>query len=184
MLLLTLRGTPTIYMGEELGMVDTAIPPSAVRDPAELREPGKGLGRDPERTPFPWTDGPCRGFTTGTPWLPVGDDAPLSRQQDDAHSSVQLYRRLTALRRANPALSEGTVAHVRADGAVLSYERLLDGEHFRVVLNLSNGRAQGEGTGDIVASTSEGREGESCRGLWDLGPNEGIVIRTVVFGRA
>ena len=57
MLLLTLRGTPTLYMGDELGMIDTPIPAEAVRDPAELREPGKGQGRDPERTPFPWTDG-------------------------------------------------------------------------------------------------------------------------------
>ena len=53
MLLLTLRGTPTIYMGEELGMVDTPIPPDAVQDPAELRQPGHRQGRDPERTPFP-----------------------------------------------------------------------------------------------------------------------------------
>src|SRR5206468_11368472 len=78
LLLLTLRGTPTIYMGEELGMTDTPIPPEAVRDSAELREPGKGLGRDPERTPFPWTSGPGAGFTTGTPWLPIGRDTLLS----------------------------------------------------------------------------------------------------------
>ena len=54
MLLLTLRGTPTLYYGDELGLSDVAIPPDQVQDPRELREPGLGLGRDPVRTPMPW----------------------------------------------------------------------------------------------------------------------------------
>src|ERR1700758_4374765 len=55
MLLLTLRGTPTIYQGEEIGMLDVAIPSDQVQDPFELNVPGFGLGRDPARTPMPWT---------------------------------------------------------------------------------------------------------------------------------
>jgi alpha-glucosidase len=54
MLLLTLRGTPTLYYGDELGLSDVQIPPAQVQDPRELREPGLGLGRDPVRTPMPW----------------------------------------------------------------------------------------------------------------------------------
>ena len=61
-LLLTLRGTPTLYQGDELGMTDVPIPPDAVRDPWELQVPGLGLGRDPVRTPIPWDDGPNGGF--------------------------------------------------------------------------------------------------------------------------
>ena len=94
LLLLTLRGTPTIYMGDELGMVDTTIPPAQVRDPAELREPGKGLGRDGERTPFLWDTGPGAGFTTGTPWLPPGKDTPLSLQREDPGVHGQPVSRL------------------------------------------------------------------------------------------
>ena len=63
MLLLTLRGTPTIYQGEEIGMQDVAIPPDQVQDPFELNVPGFGLGRDPVRTPMPWTSEPHGGFT-------------------------------------------------------------------------------------------------------------------------
>ncbi|HYZ23011.1 MAG TPA: alpha-amylase family glycosyl hydrolase, partial [Rhodopila sp.] len=99
LLLLTLRGTPTIYMGDELGMVDTLIPEAEIQDPAEKREPGKGRGRDPQRTPFPWELGPGAGFTTGRPWLRIGLDTPLSAQRDDPGSMVSLYRALLALRR-------------------------------------------------------------------------------------
>ena len=67
MLLLTLRGTPTIYQGEEIGMLDVPIPPDLVQDPFERNVPGFGLGRDPVRTPMPWTPGPNGGFTEGGP---------------------------------------------------------------------------------------------------------------------
>src|SRR5581483_6230213 len=75
MLLLTLRGTPTIYQGEEIGMQDVAIPADRVQDPFELNVPGFGLGRDPVRTPMPWSAGLHAGFTLGTPWLPLNSDA-------------------------------------------------------------------------------------------------------------
>ena len=71
MLLLTLRGTPTIYQGEEIGMEDVPIPTQAVHDPWEKNVPGLGLGRDPERTPMQWDDSEKAGFTSGEPWLPL-----------------------------------------------------------------------------------------------------------------
>jgi alpha-glucosidase len=177
MLLLTLRGTPTIYMGDELGMLDTPIGQDEVRDPAELREPGSGRGRDPVRTPFPWTDGPGRGFTSGTPWLPNGLDAPLDSQRNDAGSFVELYRRLIALRRDSPALSAGTIEAVQAEGPVLSYERMHHGMRLRIVLNLAGAPAHGRGSGKVLASTRGDREGDSLRGGWDLRPDEGLVLR-------
>jgi alpha-glucosidase len=78
LLLLTLRGTPTIYMGDELGMLNTFIPEAEIQDPVEKREPKKGLGRDPQRTPFLWQAGPGAGFTSGKPWLPLGNDTPMT----------------------------------------------------------------------------------------------------------
>ena len=74
MLLLTLRGTPTVYYGDELGLADVRIPADRVKDPRELREPGIGLGRDPVRTPMAWDSSPHGGFSSGEPWLPLHAD--------------------------------------------------------------------------------------------------------------
>ena len=98
MLLLTLRGTPTIYQGEEIGMVDTPIPPRLIQDPLERNVPGFGLGRDPVRTPMAWSSEPNGGFTQGRPWLPLHADAHLvnvSIQANDPRSMLSLYRALT-----------------------------------------------------------------------------------------
>src|SRR5215212_11925476 len=107
MLLLTLRGTPTMYQGEELGMTDVPIPPERVQDPWERNVPGLGLGRDPERTPMPWDERAQGGFTTGEPWLPLGADVEtvnVAAQATDPRSILSLTRALLALRRAEPAL--------------------------------------------------------------------------------
>ena len=74
MLLLTLRGTPTLYYGDEIGMRDVPIPPERVQDPLEKSVPGIGLGRDPERTPMQWSAAPQAGFSTAEPWLPLAED--------------------------------------------------------------------------------------------------------------
>jgi len=74
MLLLTLRGTPTMYYGDEIGMRDVPIAPDQVQDPFEKNVPGLGLGRDPVRTPMQWSDVESAGFTSGTSWLPLADD--------------------------------------------------------------------------------------------------------------
>src|ERR671932_343004 len=71
MLLLTLRGTPTMYYGDEIGLGRVEIPPERVQDPWEKNEPGLGFGRDPARTPMQWERGPNAGFTAGEPWLPL-----------------------------------------------------------------------------------------------------------------
>ena len=97
MLLLTLRGTPTLYYGDELGMHDVVIPPELVQDPWEKNVPGLGLGRDPERTPMLWDSSLNAGFSAGTPWLPVAPDyqtANVQAQRDDPASMLTLYHRL------------------------------------------------------------------------------------------
>jgi alpha-glucosidase len=101
MLLLTLRGTPTLYYGDELGLSDVVIGPCQVRDPRELREPGLALGRDPVRTPMPWDESENAGFTTVKPWLPLNIDWParnVARMTEDFQSIFTLYRRLLALK--------------------------------------------------------------------------------------
>jgi alpha-glucosidase len=145
MLLLTLRGTPTLYYGDELGLSDVAIPPAQVQDPRGLREPGFALGRDPVRTPMPWDGSENAGFTTVKPWLPLHDDWPVrnvARMAQQPHSILALYRRLLAIRRAHPALAIGDFALLDAEGDVLAYERRRGAERLIVALNLG-GHSQG-----------------------------------------
>src|SRR5882724_6486335 len=138
-LLLTLRGTPTLYYGDELGLSDVAIEPSKVRDPRELREPGLGLGRDPMRTPMPWDASENAGFTTAKPWLPLNADWPtrnVARMTEESHSILTLYRRLLALRRDCRALSIGDFGLLNGEDTILAYERRHDSERLIVALNL------------------------------------------------
>jgi glycosidase len=139
MLLLTLRGTPTLYYGDELGLSDGAILPPEVQDPRELREPGLGLGRDPVRTPMPWDESEHAGFTTATPWLPLNADWPtrnVAQMKADPHSLLVLYRGLLAVRRAHQALSIGRFALLNAADRVLVYERHHCADRLIVALNL------------------------------------------------
>jgi alpha-glucosidase len=139
MLLLTLRGAPTLYYGDELGLSDVAIPPAWVQDPRELREPGLGLGRDPARTPMPWDGSENAGFTTASPWLPLNADWPtrnVARMGEDPQSILTLYRRLLTVRRAHLALSIGDFALLDAEGDILAYERRCGAQRLIVALNL------------------------------------------------
>ncbi len=139
MLLLTLRGTPTLYYGDELGLSDVAIPPAEVQDPRELREPGLALGRDPVRTPMPWDGSGNAGFTTARPWLPLHADWPIrnvARMAEEPHSILTLHRRLLAVRRAHPALAIGDFRLLDSEGDVLAYERRHCAGRLIVALNL------------------------------------------------
>ncbi len=147
MLLLTLRGTPTLYYGDELGMEDVPIAPDQVQDPAEKNEPGKGRGRDPERSPMLWVDAPNAGFTTpgATPWLPLEESwrrINAKAQSGEERSILTLYRRLLAVRRAEPALHLGPITEVAHEGSVLRFCRSapasLGGKRFQILLNLGN----------------------------------------------
>ncbi len=114
LLLLTLRGTPTIYYGEEIGMVDVPVAAADSRDPVERREPGRG--RDPERSPMQWDASPNAGFTApdATPWLPLAPDADrvnVAGQAEDPDSILTLTRRLIA---ASPRASRPAPRRLRA----------------------------------------------------------------------
>jgi alpha-glucosidase len=181
MLLLTLRGTPTIYYGEEIGMTNVLVPPDEVQDPAEKNEPGLGLGRDPERSPMAWDSSPQGGFTSGRPWLLLGDDyrrnnvATLSQERS---SILNLYRELIRLRRNHEALISGPITNVIANGPVLRYERKCERQHLAIVLNTGHDprNAQVDGR-SILMSTFLDREGPLASSIITLRPAEGLVIR-------
>lgn len=184
-LLLTLRGTPTLYYGDEIGMEQVPIAPDDVHDPWEKNEPGLGLGRDPARTPMQWDGSANAGFTNGRPWLPVDNREPgrsIEAQRTDPRSLLNFYRRLIALRHDAPALSTGGYREVEAEGDVLAYERTDGAETFLVALNLGGdqetlGRPHGAQRGTVELSTSGLRDGETIGDTIVLSPNEGLVIR-------
>jgi alpha-glucosidase len=138
MLLLSLRGTPTLYYGDEIGMRQVPIPPDRVRDPFEKNVPGLGLGRDGCRTPMQWDASPPAGFSSVQPWLPLAEDAAtcnVATQRSDFASLYNLYRRLIAFRRKSPALTGGSYRPLVAADDVLAYIREADGEQVLVALN-------------------------------------------------
>ena len=141
MLLLTLRGTPTVYYGDEVGLEQVQIPSEEVQDPWEKNEPGLGLGRDPCRTPMPWDATANAGFTTGKPWLPLNEDwrtRNVAVEAADPDSMLSLHRRLMALRRERAALCLGDYGPVSAEDGVLVYERRVGDERLVVALNLTH----------------------------------------------
>src|ERR1700744_4775128 len=140
MLLLTLPGTLTLYYGEEIGMTNVPIAPEQVQDPAEKNEPGIGQGRDPERTPMCWDRSPLAGFTTGVPWLPLGEDhsqVNVAVEQEDSTSILKLYGKLNALRKTYSTLVSGKLHDIRVEQNILRY-RISGDEEFEVVLNMAH----------------------------------------------
>jgi alpha-glucosidase len=186
MLLLTLRGTPTMYYGDELGMEDVPIAADQVKDPAEKNEPGKGRGRDPERAPMLWVNAPNAGFTApdARPWLPIEADwrtKNAAAQRSDPKSMLTLNRRLLALRRRHDTLHAGAIADVAAEGDVLRYRRvqLPDGEStdFQVLLNLGSEIATTRcAPGTVVLTTMLDGAGARIEGEVTLEAGEGLLI--------
>jgi alpha-glucosidase len=185
MLLLTLRGTPTLYYGEEIGMRQVAIAPGQVRDPFEKNVPGFGIGRDGCRTPMQWDGGAHAGFSTAEPWLPLADDFAVRNvacERADPASLYNLYRRLIDLRRARAALTEGAYRPVEAAGDVLAYERVLERQRLLVVLNFGPEPAvfqlpAGQTAGIVLIATDSALDGQKVAQWVTLPPHGGAVIK-------
>ena len=175
MLLLTLRGTPTLYYGDEIGMRQVVIPPERVRDPAAAHVPG----RDGARTPMPWDASCFAGFSTAEPWLPVGDAAiNVATERADAASLYNFYRRLVALRRKSAALNAGDYRQIALGDETFAYLRETGGEHVLVALNFAARPAAlvVPGRGTVLATTESEGAGTAVNGTVALPAKGGAVI--------
>ena len=183
MLLMTLKGTPFIYNGDELGMHNVTVPRRRMRDSRAKTMGHRSYSRDGARTPMRWDSGKGSGFTTSDqPWLPLGEHTnPLdvAQQRTDRNSLLNLYRDLIAFRRNNPALIGGDFIPLATCGDVLAYERSAAGQRFRIALNMA-GRQQRfpfDGQWTVSISTVRDRSGERLSGTMTLRPHEGVVAR-------
>jgi alpha-glucosidase len=184
MLLLTLRGTPTLYNGEEIGMEQVAIPPDRARDPCALYFPGAHAPRDGCRTPMQWDAGAHAGFSAAEPWLPLAENFAVNNvaaQRADDTSIYRLHQRLLRLRRSRKALQLGNYRPIDATGELLLFVRELGRERLLVALNLGGQPAEaalagGRLAGRVLLSTFGDRDGEAVAGSLNLRGNEGIVV--------
>ena len=186
MLLLTLRGTPTIYYGDEIGMLQVPIPPARIRDPLERNIPGLGFGRDGARTPMQWDSTPNAGFSPVDPWLPLAEDfrsENVENARRDATSMYNLHRRLIAVRRAQPALAVGSYLPIVAEGDLNLYTREYSEDRILIALNLGadpvSVRLPQPVQGRVLVSCFADRDGEGIVGEIELRPHEGLVIAVV-----
>ena len=175
-LLLTLRGTPVLYYGDELLMENVPVPREMARDPIGLRAWADARGRDGERTPMPWQPGEGHGFTRPgvVPWLPFGahDGRTVAEQRDDPDSALRLTRDLIALRRERADLHAGTYATLPAPAGAWAFRR---GERTAVALNLSSRPVELDLRGRVLLGTRRVRDGEPVDGL-ELAPAETVVV--------
>lgn len=194
-LLLTLRGTPFLYEGEEIGMTNFDFPDmEKVRDVESINiwNMGKRLhlpyglrwrmiktkSRDNARTPMQWDDSINGGFSAVTPWLSVNGNYPrinVKRQEDDPGSVLSYYRKLIAFRNGSRVLQEGDFTELYRKNGVYAYRRACDGEALTVVISLAEGERKNPASGEVVCS-NYGRETAPAR----LAPYEALILREVV----
>ena len=178
MMLLTLRGTPFLYYGDEICMGNTPIERGQVLDPVGKRFWPEDKGRDAGRTPMPWSARDGAGFTEPgvTPWLPLGDvDAcNVEDQRDDPGSALHLTRDLIMLRKDTEDLASGDYRSLDSPHGVWAYGR---GSEIVVVLNFSDERVDYKTAGTVLVATTRAGEGAETGGNLTLEPWCGAVIR-------
>ena len=182
MLCVTLRGTPFIFQGQELGLADAEIPPEEVLDVD---------GRDPERAPIPWLRpsrfGAGAGFSTGAPWLPIvagAEQLCVEAQQADPDSTLHFTRRLLALRATRPALQGGSQRALDTGPELFCYLRELGDERLLVALNFGSRRVPVTPRDHLAkrGTLELSTHGERVGGTLELRtlvlePDEGVIVR-------
>ncbi|MET1002561.1 MAG: alpha-amylase family glycosyl hydrolase [Acidimicrobiia bacterium] len=176
-IVLTLRGTPFLYYGDEIGMHDADVPRERILDPVG-RIHGSRIGRDPERTPMHWSPAPGAGFAPAgvEPWLPYGDfeRVNVEQQRHDPDSMLSLTRDLIGLRDALPELREGAYRELPGTDTLWAWMR---GDRTLVACNLGDAPAElGDVTGAIRISTNRARDEEQVTGTLALAPWEAAVV--------
>ncbi len=186
LLLLTLRGTPTMYYGDEIGMEDVNVPADEIRDPVAKAFPGVRLGRDPERTPMQWNAEPNAGFSASEPWLPVAADyeqTNVEKLKQDKDSLLAFYRRLLELRQKEPALQIGHYLPAGQKRNVFAFVREHGETTLLIAVNLGGTRARlavprhMDVTAEVILGTDPARVGGKIKEYIQLGPDEGIIAR-------
>jgi alpha-glucosidase len=188
MLLLTLRGTPTIYYGEELGMEDGWIPSEHIQDPWEKKAPGIGVGRDCERTPMLWDYSANAGFCRESvqPWLPITHDYKsinVEVQKHDSRSLLSLTQALLRLRRQQPALQLGDYISLYSPSQLFCYRRFNEESDLVVALNFSCEYQKWvlpmefRDRSTVLLSTFMDRQGGQLGYTVDLRGNEGLIVQ-------
>ena len=170
-LLLTLRGTPFLYAGEELGQEDAVIPPDRVVDPG---------GRDGCRAPIPWTAAPDHGWGVTDPWLPWPPDAGsrnAATLRADEGSILHLYRRLLAARRGSAALQLGSWEPIEAPDDVVAYRRALEADARAVLINYSDAPVEAGVDGEWFVEVASDGLGEGAPYAGTLRPEAAVLLR-------
>jgi len=183
MLILTLRGTPTLYYGDELGLENGIIPLEKIQDPQGINL-GAERTRDVCRTPMQWDAAIHAGFSQVEPWLPVSPDYEtrnVKEMSNHPDSILNLYRKLLWLRRKNKALHGGSYHPLDIAEGIFAYQRERNGERVLVVLNF-NDTAQKVpipefgGVHKIILSTHMDRTGSVTLDHLELRAYEGLII--------
>jgi len=178
LMLVTLRGTPFLYQGDEIGLVDGPIEREDVLDAVGTRFWPYYKGRDAERTPMPWHPGPGGGFTAPgvRTWLPMTDPAAcnVADQEGDPDSVLELCRRAIAARRASEDLAVGSYRSLASPAGTWAWAR---GTGTTVLLNMDEAAATFEaGPGTVTVCTDPGREGAAVAGSLTLPGWSGAVV--------
>ena len=175
--LLTLRGTPVLYYGDEIGMAEVELRPEQLRDPVGLRRWPDDPGRDRTRTPMHWSAGAGAGFTdpVAHPWLPLGDHGArnVEAQRRDPESILTLCRELISVRRRLPDLRLGSYRELDTPEGAWAWRR---GERVTVALNMSARDLVVEGVDGTIVVSSHGRAGDPVGGAVELEPWGGVVV--------
>ena len=189
LLLLTLRGAPTLYYGDELGMPEADVPDDRRVDPWAFRSGLPELSRDGARTPMAWDATPSGGFSDAEPqelWLPMhqGHEATnVEAESADPDSVLSFTRRALAARGASDALRTGDYRPLPAPPDVFAFERVAAGERVLVLLHFGDGPAEAEVPGAFrggavaLATHDRQREGTAVGDRVALAPWGGLVIR-------
>jgi alpha-glucosidase len=192
MLLLTLRGTPTLYYGDEIGVSLVEVPPERIQDPWAKREPGIGVGRDPARSPMQWDAGGFAGFSTREPWLPLTADhrtRNVAMMSAEPRSMLRLARALLWYRRSRRSLKRGDWRLLSVEDDILAYERADGGESTIVALNFAAASrkwlvpdAVRQG---VIALSTHGDSGREPVGrIVNLRADEGVIVEDASAGAA